>query len=656
MAVFLLFLFCLQYAILSRDKRVCCGKRFDTQEKLRYHKRVCHQSCVQITGVERQVARDEDGNFRCPFDGCQTKLLLPQEIQRHYYRSHPAAKSPTVSPAVTDSDEPIKRTHEEGYLTRAKRARLESAASVADPGEERLVRSMRCIAISTISPSASQPPTRRLSISCPTSNYERPSTRSTTPEWDLQSDILDADDSTYGEEQQTSQSLGFYGDHDSGDSDSGDSDSGDSDSKFTPPPELKKARFVVTRRDKVAICEDCHYAVVASKIPGHILYTHKAPTALANEVRQAIEACGIRETTHPPKPLNRPLPFIEVKQGWRCTVTGCSFAALEKKTLKSHVCSTHPRKDGHATAASLMMPHPVQQVFHSPRHFWAVDLSGSHKISVTDDAHSMVLRLRDQERNTRANIITTPNNNRLVCPLLTLLGWDSLVDGQDGDLLQSLVSGGGGTEWTTVGDVNRAYFDQLRPIVRNFCVNSLFWIASPKLYDPASCPACMVALNYFNRNEKSNLPFHYLQTECSQQQYERMGEVIVCFALRVHIGHQSPFPILLSSTQQECIETLQDALSSAHSDEPECILAYHRVLASLSFAVHPEIDSNRTKEFWNALLMCTSLGGDESTFKSSHSIASTCSKLSHVLRLVAIKELKGKWDSFIPTGTTPMFE
>ena len=367
---------------------------------------------------------------------------------------------------------------------------------------------MRCIAISISSPSASQPPTGRLSNSYPTSNYKPrgsgPSTRSTTPEWDLQSDVSDANDRTYGEEQQTSQSLGFYSNCDSHDSDD---DDDDDDSELIRPPELKKARFVVTRRDNVAICEDCHYAVIASKIPGHILYTHQAPTALANEVRQAIEALGIRETTDPPKPLNKPLPLIEVEQGWRCTATGCSFAALQKKTLKSHVCSTHPRKDGYATAASLMMPYPVQQVFHSSRQFWAVDLSGSRKISATDGVHSMVLRLRDQERNIRANIITTPNNNRLIYPLLTLLGWDSLVDGQDGDLLQSLVSGGADTEWAAVGDVNRAYFDQLRPIVRNFCVNSLFWIASPKLYDPASCPACMFALNYLIGTRRVIFPF-----------------------------------------------------------------------------------------------------------------------------------------------------
>jgi len=231
-----------------------------------------------------------------------------------------------------------------------------------------------------------------------------PSTRSATPEWDLQSDVSDANDRTYGEEQQTLQSLslGFYS---------------DSDNRLVSAPVLKKARFVVTEQDNVAICEDCHYAVIASKIPGHIVNTHHGPGALAEEVRKFIETSKIRKTTDPPKPLNKPLPFIEVQQGWRCTVTGCSFVALEKTTLRHHVSSKHPRKAGYATAASLMMPHPVQQVFHSPHQFWAVDLSGSCQVGVTDDdTHSMIWRLRDQERSIRANIITTPNNNRLIYP------------------------------------------------------------------------------------------------------------------------------------------------------------------------------------------------------------------------------------------------
>ncbi len=146
-----IFLFYAQYAISSRDNRVCCGKRFSTKDKLLYHKRLCHQLYVNITGVEHQVARDEDGNFRCPFDGCQTKLCHPRDIQKHYYETHPAARSPSVSPPIIDSDEPSKRTHEEGYLTRAKCPRLEGTTSVADSKEECSVRPMHYIATSTIS-------------------------------------------------------------------------------------------------------------------------------------------------------------------------------------------------------------------------------------------------------------------------------------------------------------------------------------------------------------------------------------------------------------------------------------------------------------------------------------------------------------------------
>jgi len=153
-----------------------------------------------------------------------------------------------------------------------------------------------------------------------------------------------------------------------------------------------------------------------------------------------------------------------------------------------------------------------------------------------------------------------------------------------------------------------------------------------------------------NRNEKAKLPFHAPQNKSSRDQYERMGEVIICFALRVHA--HSPLPVLLSSKQRKRIRALRRLLKSTDSAQSECLAAYHKVLDALCFSIHPDIDMNKKKEFWNLLIFCASVGGENGTFRSSHSIASTCSMLLYVIRCVAIRRLSKRWELALPRNTS----
>jgi len=287
--------------------------------------------------------------------------------------------------------------------------------------------------------------------------------------WEQQSDVSD-NDSTYCEGRQARReaqlSLGFYA---------------NSSDDVLCPPELQEADIVVDKKFNVAICRSCRCGILAARIEGHVINTHGSAKTLPDDIDGVVLALGIRQTPEPPKALIRPLPFIEVVQGWRCVADGCLYACRAESTALSHVGTAHPRKHGHGPARSMLMRSPVQNVFHSPMQFWAVDLSHSSKINMTKDVRSMLQGLRTQERNMRSNIITIPNNNRITHPLLTLLGWDTLADGQDGDVLRALVAGSAETKWMAVHELNKLYFDQTHPIVDNFCPQSLFWIASPIL-------------------------------------------------------------------------------------------------------------------------------------------------------------------------------
>ena len=129
--------------------------------------------------------------------------------------------------------------------------------------------------------------------------------------------------------------------------------------------------------------------------------------------------------------------------------------------------------------------------------------------------------------------------------------------------------------------------------------------------------------------------------EESEERYEKMAQRLVRFAIRVFQAEDPPINANLSKAQEESLQELIDLLPTTQRRhvQPHIIDAYHNVLKSLLFSIHPLIDTFVHEDPISIFLICTNITDNMCNFKPPGAIANTCSTLLHIMRLAAVKQI-----------------
>ena len=151
-----------------------------------------------------------------------------------------------------------------------------------------------------------------------------------------------------------------------------------------------------------------------------------------------------------------------------------------------------------------------------------------------------------------------------------------------------------------------------------------------------------------------NMPFSYTMKEESEDRCEYLAEQLVRFAVRAYTaGEDAPIDVEFSPEQAMALEDLittlptsQDELGMSSCD------AYHAVLKSLLFSIHPNIDTLMHKDPISLFLICLNTQDQMCNFKHPSSIANSCSALLHIMRLAAVREISVLQESDTRTDAT----
>jgi hypothetical protein len=142
--------------------------------------------------------------------------------------------------------------------------------------------------------------------------------------------------------------------------------------------------------------------------------------------------------------------------------------------------------------------------------------------------------------------------------------------------------------------------------------------------------------------EINHRPFGHLQNEVTLHKYHSFCLQVVCFILRYLALDQPPIPVKFTPLQQQCASHLQDAVDrpNGYSDEM-WEDAIHSLLASLFFHKHAAASHHADKDpIHMALILMNINVNDGGNFNSCSWIAAKLSGLLHIMRLVAVKEIR----------------
>jgi hypothetical protein len=149
-------------------------------------------------------------------------------------------------------------------------------------------------------------------------------------------------------------------------------------------------------------------------------------------------------------------------------------------------------------------------------------------------------------------------------------------------------------------------------------------------------------MTVYHRDDPENKPFSYTMKEETEERYEKMAQRLVRFAIRVFEVEDAPIKANFSELQAQSLQRLINLLPSTQQHvQPRIITAYHDVLKSLFFSIHPLIDTLVHEDPISIFLICTNITDNMCNFKPPGAIATTCSTLLHIMRLAAVKEIDG---------------
>jgi hypothetical protein len=130
----------------------------------------------------------------------------------------------------------------------------------------------------------------------------------------------------------------------------------------------------------------------------------------------------------------------------------------------------------------------------------------------------------------------------------------------------------------------------------------------------------------------------------TEYRYQLMAEQLIYFTLQLYnAGDEAPIEVAFSQEQSECLEAFDYALPHHRTPRPSNFLdLYHKLLHSLLFSIHPNVDANSEKDPMTIFMICINLENAMGNFKQPSMIATSCSTMLHIMRLVAVKEISLK--------------
>ena len=146
----------------------------------------------------------------------------------------------------------------------------------------------------------------------------------------------------------------------------------------------------------------------------------------------------------------------------------------------------------------------------------------------------------------------------------------------------------------------------------------------------------------YHSDDPDNNPFSYTMKAETEECYEKVAQRLVQFAIRIFQAENAPIEANFSDLQAQSLQHLIDLLPTTQQHvQPQIIAAYHNVLKSLFFSIHPLIDMLVHEDPISIFLICTNITDNMCNFKPPGAIATTCLTLLHLMRLAAVKEIDG---------------
>jgi hypothetical protein len=316
------------------------------------------------------------------------------------------------------------------------------------------------------------------------------------------------------------------------------------------------------------------------------------------------------------------------------------------KTALNHVHSQHKPH------GKEMLEHcNVQWVYHTKTEYWVVEenystFSGDQ--SRVPEHLETIKELNHQGVNT--GCFEKPTNQLAITPFMVTFQWGNITDGKEGKELMELVSiprnrKEGDNNLPELKLLNKGYFESIEPTMRNFNPIALQWINTPKgwvifVWIIESQLLMMMA----GSDNPVNMPFSYTMKEETEDRYEEVAERLVCFAVQVFSGGEdAPINVNFSPEQATSLDHLNATLPIPTSQQQPGMSscdAYHAVLKSLLFSIHPNINTLMHKYPISLFLICLNTQDRMCNFKHPRSIATSCSTLLHIMQLAAVREIR----------------
>jgi hypothetical protein len=117
-------------------------------------------------------------------------------------------------------------------------------------------------------------------------------------------------------------------------------------------------------------------------------------------------------------------------------------------------------------------------------------------------------------------------------------------------------------------------------------------------------------------------------------------ERLIHFAIRLHrLEDDTPIEVGFSDQQNAYIVELSDLIDDGVEMVDEHYFElYHKLLCSLLFSIHPNVDKNTRKDPIGLFFICLHIERT-GNFKSAGTIVDSCSCMLHNMRLVAVQQI-----------------
>ena len=294
----------------------------------------------------------------------------------------------------------------------------------------------------------------------------------------------------------------------------------------------------------------------------------------------------------------------------------------EKRVLPTMVQVIFPGRDGHQV--------------------WAVDANLADPSMDDANLKDFIQTIKDHDlHGWDDGTIHAPEDPRHISGFLTEFKWLSITQGHNYKELCQLVETPTKSSPALLPLKKKldTYFSHIRPIIQGMSPLVLRWIHTSEGYYGFHL-LYRFMLTVFVR-EIHHRPFGFLQNQSSSTRYEHYALQLICFCIHYITTSNPPIPVTFTHEQSANTHKLLQAIQSSIPLTDETWDSHiHTLLSSLFYHKHPAVIRNSDKDPIQMCLILMNMDPKTGNFMGPDIIAGRMSGLMHIMRLVAVKEIR----------------